>query len=105
MIIKAYQILAAGALVLAVAQPAAADDQTKLATEEGCTACHAVNKKVIGPAYKDVAKKYKSDAKAADTLAAKVVKGGSGVWGSIPMPPNKVSDDEAKKLVAWILSL
>jgi cytochrome c len=105
MIIKAYQILAAGALVLAVAQPAAADDQTKLATEKGCTACHAVNKKVIGPAYKDVAKKYKSDAKAVDTLAAKVVKGGSGVWGSIPMPPNKVSDDEAKKLVAWILSL
>lgn len=105
MIIKAYQILAAGALVLAVAQPAAADDQTKLATEKGCTACHAVNKKVIGPAYKDVAKKYKGDTKAADALAAKVVKGGSGVWGSIPMPPNKVSDDEAKKLVAWILSL
>jgi cytochrome c len=99
------QILAAGALVLAVALPAAADDQTKLATEKGCTACHAVDKKVIGPAYKDVAKKYKSDAKAADALAAKVVKGGSGVWGPIPMPPNKVSDDEAKKLVAWILSL
>jgi cytochrome c len=105
MIIKAHQILAAGALVLAVALPAAADDQTKLATEKGCTACHAVDKKVIGPAYKDVAKKYKSDAKAADALAAKVVKGGSGVWGPIPMPPSKVSDDEAKKLVAWILSL
>ena len=105
MIIKAHQVLAAGALVLAVALPAAADDQTKLATEKGCTACHAVDKKVIGPAYKDVAKKYKSDAKAADALAAKVVKGGSGVWGPIPMPPNKVSDDEAKKLVAWILSL
>jgi cytochrome c len=99
------QILAAGALVLVFALPAAADDQTKLATEKGCTACHAVDKKVIGPAYKDVAKKYKSDAKATDTLAAKVVKGGSGVWGPIPMPPNKVSDDEAKKLVAWILSL
>ena len=85
MIIKAHQILAAGALVLAVALPAAADDQTKLATEKGCTACHAVDKKVIGPAYKEVAKKYKSDAKAADTLAAKVVKGGSGVWGPIPL--------------------
>ena len=84
---------------------AAADDQLKLATEKGCTACHSVDKKVIGPAYKDVAKKYKGDAKAPDALAAKVIKGGQGVWGPIPMPPNKVSEDEAKKLVAWILSL
>jgi cytochrome c len=84
---------------------AAADDQLKLATDKGCTACHAVDKKVIGPAYKDVAKKYKGDAKAAEMLAQKVVKGGQGVWGPIPMPPNKVSDDEAKKLAAWILAL
>ena len=84
---------------------AAADDQMKLATDKGCTACHNVDKKVIGPAYKDVAKKYKGDAKAADVLASKIVKGGVGVWGQIPMPPNKVSDEEAKKLVAWILAL
>jgi cytochrome c len=84
---------------------AAADDQSKLATDKGCTACHAVDKKVIGPGYKDVAKKYKGDAKAPELLAQKVVKGGQGVWGPIPMPPNKVSDDEAKKLVAWILAL
>ncbi|HXX84918.1 MAG TPA: c-type cytochrome [Casimicrobiaceae bacterium] len=90
---------------LGFALPVAAADETKLATDKGCTACHAVDKKVIGPAYKDVAKKYKGDAKAPDMLAQKVIKGGQGVWGPIPMPPNKVSDDEAKKLVAWILSL
>ena len=98
-------LLTLGGAGLAVAGVTAADDQLKLATDKGCTACHAVDKKVIGPAYKDVAKKYKGDAKAADTLVAKVEKGGSGVWGQIPMPPNKVTDDEAKKLVAWILSL
>ena len=98
-------VVAAGAIGLAGAGAAVADDQLKLATDKGCTACHNVDKKVIGPAYKEVAKKYKGDAKAADALAAKVVKGGSGVWGPIPMPPNKVTDDEAKKLVAWILAL
>jgi cytochrome c len=98
-------LVTAGAIGLAGAGMAAADDQLKLATDKGCTACHNVDKKVIGPAYKEVAKKYKGDAKAADVLAAKVIKGGSGVWGPIPMPPNKVTDDEAKKLVAWILAL
>jgi cytochrome c len=102
---KAKLTLAAGALALGTSLPAVAADEMKLATDKGCTACHAVDKKVIGPAYKDVAKKYKGDAKAPDMLAQKVVKGGQGVWGPIPMPPNKVSDDEAKKLVAWILSL
>lgn len=94
-----------GGLALAVAGLARADDQLKLATDKGCTACHAVDKKVIGPAYKDVAKKYKGDAKAPEMLVQKVIKGGQGVWGPIPMPPNKVSDEEAKKLVAWVLSL
>ncbi len=98
-------LLTAGALAIGVALPAAADDQMKLATDKGCTACHAVDKKMIGPAYKDVAKKYKGDAKAPEMLAQKVVKGGQGVWGAIPMPPNKVTDEEAKKLVAWVLSL
>lgn len=99
-----YVIAAAAAAFLAAA-PASAADQLKLASAKGCTACHAVDKKVIGPSYKDVAKKYKGDAKAPEMLAAKVVKGGQGVWGAIPMPPNKVSDDESKKLVAWILAL
>jgi cytochrome c len=98
-------LFAVGGIALAAAGIAGADDQLKLATAKGCTACHAVDKKVIGPAYKDVAKKYNGDAKAPGALAAKVVKGGSGVWGQVPMPPNKVSDDEAKKLVAWILAL
>jgi cytochrome c len=99
--------LLAGATALLLATTLArADDQLKLATDKGCTACHAVDKKVIGPAYKDVAKKYKGDAKAPDMLAAKVMKGGQGVWGPIPMPPNdKVTADESKKLVAWVLSL
>jgi len=59
----------------------------------------------VGPAYKDVAKKYAGDAKAADMLATKIMKGGSGVWGAIPMPANpQVSDADAKKLAAWVLS-
>ena len=99
-------LLAGVAALLLASSLARAQDQMKLATDKGCTACHAVDKKVIGPAYKDVAKKYKGDAKAADMLATKVLKGGQGVWGPIPMPPNdKVTADEAKKLVAWVLSL
>ena len=76
-----------------------------LATSKNCMACHAVDKKLVGPAYKDVAAKYKGDKTAADKLAAKVIKGGSGVWGAIPMPANpQVNEADAKKLVAWILS-
>jgi cytochrome c len=95
----------AGVLVAAFAAAPAAQADEALAKGKGCTACHANDKKLIGPAYKDVAKKYKSDAKAPEMLAAKVIKGGQGVWGPIPMPPNKVSDDEAKKLVSWILAM
>lgn len=76
----------------------------ELATKSACTACHAVDKKLVGPSYKDVAAKYKGDAGAVDKLAAKVKAGGKGVWGQIPMPPNNVTPDEAKKLVTWILS-
>jgi cytochrome c len=76
-----------------------------MATAKNCMACHAVDKKLVGPSYKDVAKKYAGDAKAVDMLAGKIVKGGSGVWGAIPMPANtQVSDAEAKKLAAWVLS-
>ena len=91
--------------VTAAAMAPAMADQA-LATAKNCMACHAVDKKLVGPAYKDVAKKYAGDKTAADKLAAKVIKGGSGVWGAVPMPANpQVSDAEAKKLVAWILSL
>ncbi len=76
-----------------------------LATSKNCMACHAVDKKLVGPSYKDVAAKYKDDKTAADKLATKIIKGGSGVWGAIPMPANpQVSEADAKKLVAWVLS-
>lgn len=76
-----------------------------LATSKNCMACHAVDKKLVGPSYKDIAKKYAGDKTAADKLAAKVMKGGAGVWGPVPMPANpQVNDAEAHKLVAWILS-
>ena len=77
-----------------------------LMTKSGCVACHAVDKKVIGPAYKEVAAKYKGDKDAATKLAAKVKAGGQGVWGPVPMPPNaQVADADIKTLVAWILTL
>ncbi|WP_374326157.1 c-type cytochrome [Azonexus sp.] len=76
-----------------------------LAKAKGCMACHAVDKKLVGPSYKDVAAKYKADKGAVATLAAKVIAGGKGNWGAVPMPPNKVTEDEAKKLVTWVLSL
>lgn len=85
------------------AAPAYADQA--LATSKNCMACHAVDKKLVGPAYKEVAAKYKGDKAAADKLATKVIKGGSGAWGAVPMPANpQVNEADAKKLVAWILS-
>jgi cytochrome c len=77
-----------------------------MAKKYNCTACHQVDKKVVGPAYKDVAKKYKGQPGAEAKLVEKVKKGGSGVWGPVPMPPNAaVPDGDVKKLVDWILSL
>ena len=75
-----------------------------LAKAKNCMSCHAVDKKLVGPAYKDVAAKYKGDKGAVDKLAAKIKSGGKGAWGEIPMPPNNVTDDEAKKLAAWALA-
>lgn len=85
-----------------LAAPALADLQ--LAQSKNCMACHAVDKKVIGPAFKDVAAKYKDTKGATDLLATKILKGGSGVWGPVPMPANtQVSEADAKKLAAWVL--
>ena len=81
-----------------------ADAGADLAKAKNCLACHAVDKKLVGPAYKDVAAKYKGDAGAVDKLAAKIKAGGKGVWGEIPMPPNNVTPDEAKKLATWVLA-
>jgi len=95
--------LAAGLLVAGAAQ---AQDGEALIKKYGCVACHANDKKVIGPAYADVAAKYKGDAGAAAKLAAKVKSGGSGVWGQVPMPPNaSVPDADLKAMVAYILAL
>ena len=85
---------------------ALADAGEDLLKKSGCTACHAIDKKVIGPAYQDVAAKYKGDAGAATKLADTVKKGGSGVWGPVPMPPNtQVSDADIKTMVAYVLAL
>ena len=92
------------AMTLSVAAPAMAD--LALATSKNCMACHAVDKKLVGPAYKDVAAKYAGQKDAVDKLAAKIIKGGSGVWGPVPMPANaQVNDAEAKKLAAWIMTV
>ena len=97
-------VFAAAALIASGAVHAAPVDD--LLTKSGCTACHANDKKIVGPAYNDVAAKYKGDAGAAAKLADKVKKGGSGVWGPVPMPPNAaVSDADIKTLVAHILAL
>jgi cytochrome c len=76
-----------------------------LAQKKNCLACHNVDKKLVGPAYKDVAAKYAGQKDAAARLAEKVQKGGVGVWGQVPMPPNpQVNAAEARQLVAWLLS-
>ncbi len=83
-----------------------ASDPLKLAQAKGCLVCHAVDKKVIGPAWKDVAAKYRGDATAEAKLVDKVGKGGVGVWGQVPMPPNPaVSEADRKTLVKFVLSL
>lgn len=97
-------LIAALTVGVAVSTPSLAD--MALATAKNCTSCHAVDKKVLGPSYKEVATKYAGQPDAVDKLAGKIMKGGAGAWGPVPMPANaQVSADEAKKLVAWILTL
>ena len=102
---KRYLVtIAALAAGFALTTSALAD--VALATAKNCTACHAVDKKVLGPSYKEVATKYSGQADAVDKLSNKVMKGGAGAWGPVPMPANaQVNADEAKKLVTWILTL
>jgi cytochrome c len=95
--------LAAGALISNVALAA---DPAELAKSKNCLACHSVANKVVGPGYKEVAAKYAGQKDAENKLVQKVLKGGSGAWGSIPMPANtQVTEAEAHTLVKWILSL
>ncbi len=101
---KAIPLLLLATASLLSAGTVQAADEEALAKSKNCLACHAVDKKVVGPSYKDVAKKY--TAKDEAMLAEKVIKGGKGVWGPVPMPANtSVTPDEANKLVKWILSL
>jgi cytochrome c len=103
---KFLMIAAAAGLALAFSANAADAEKAKaLAQAKNCLACHAVDKKLVGPAYTEISKKYKGNKDAEAALVKKVIGGGGGVWGTIPMPPNPVKEDEAKMLVAWILSL
>ena len=99
------QVIAVVALALAAIAPAHASEA--LAKKYACVACHVVKgAKTVGPAYADVAKKYAGQKDAEAKLAEKVKKGGTGVWGQVPMPPNAaVPDDDIKKLVAWVLAM
>ena len=100
---KSLLAITAAAGAILVAAPAFA--QADLAQKKNCLACHAIDKKVVGPSYKDVAAKYAGQKDAADKLAEKILKGGSGVWGPVPMPANtQVSAAEAKQLAQWVLS-
>ena len=99
---KLLPVLTLG-LAFAAVGPAFAS--AELAQQKNCMACHAADKKLVGPSYKEVAAKYAGQKDAVDKLAVKVIKGGAGVWGPVPMPANaQVNDAEAKTLVAWVLS-
>ncbi len=88
---------------LLAAKSATADPQA-LAQKNGCLACHSIDAKIVGPAFKDIATKYKEDNEASSKLADKVIAGGSGVWGPIPMPANSaMNQEDASTLVEWIL--
>ncbi len=100
---KATLVLAASMSLLASGSAWASAD---LAKAKNCMVCHNVDKKIVGPAFKEIAKKYAADKTAEAKLATKIVKGGSGSWGAIAMPANpQVSEAEAKTLAKWVLSL
>ena len=100
-----YPLIACALAVAAASFAAPAMADAALAKSKNCMACHAVDRKLVGPSYKDVASKYAGQKDAVDKLAVKIIKGGSGVWGPVPMPANtQVSEAEAKQLSAWILA-
>jgi cytochrome c len=101
---------AASAALLVLSGVASASVDAKeaqaLAQKNACMSCHGVDKKIVGPAYQEVAKKYAGDKGAKDRLMAKVQAGGKGVWGPVPMPPNpNVKKEDLEKIVEWVLSL
>ncbi len=100
------KLIAACALCAGVTLMASVHANEKLAQSSGCMTCHTVDKKVIGPSYKEIADKYRNDKAAAAKLFQKVKAGGKGVWGETPMPPNAhVKDDDIKTIVQWVLSI
>ena len=100
------RVIAALAAIGGMLISTAASAQLELAKQKNCLACHAVDKKLVGPAYKDIAAKYANDKDAAPRLAKKVREGGVGVWGQIPMPANpQVNEAESLQLVKWVLTL
>ena len=100
---KAQLLVATSLMGACLAVSAQEKDPAKLAQQKACLACHAMDKKMVGPSYQEVAKKYANQKDAVNLLVTKVMKGGSGVWGAVPMPPQAVSDAEAHILVQWIL--
>lgn len=100
---KSALLFAVGMLAVTASTAVKADQA--LAQAKNCMACHAVDKKLVGPSYKDISKKYAGQKDAVGKLATKIIKGGSGAWGAVPMPANpQVSEAEAQKLVSWILA-
>jgi cytochrome c len=98
--------IAVASVIIGASLAGTAQADEKLAQSKNCLACHQVDKKLVGPSYKDVAAKYGNDKDAEAKLVKKVREGGTGVWGQIPMPPNPaVSEAEAKTLVKWILAM
>lgn len=104
---KSIVISMLAAAGLMVAGSAMATDMPDLAKKSNCTSCHAIDKKVVGPAWMEISKKYKGQADAEAKLVTKVAKGGAGAWGTMPMPPNapKVAEADIKTLVEFILGL
>ena len=100
------KLIAIGLAVASCVFAGAAHANEKLLQASGCTACHSVDKKLVGPAYKDVAAKYRGNKGAEADLIRKVKTGTKGTWGDVPMPPNgHVKDEDIKTLVKWILSI
>ncbi len=97
------KLIAVAALAAVFAAPAFANQE--LAQKKNCMTCHALDKKLVGPAYKDVAAKYAKDKDAVKKLSEKIIKGGSGVWGPVPMPANAVTPAEAETLAKWVLTI
>jgi cytochrome c len=100
---KRFAIFLAVAITIPASFPLSASEE--LAKKHACLACHAADKKLVGPSYKEVAAKYRNDGAAEAKLVDKVKKGSQGTWGQVPMPPNaSVPDGDARALVKWILS-